>query len=74
MVLVPLAGKPAVIDEEIMDYQANIDQYPIDYRNEVESTQVASGRTTKILDGLRELPFVPTLVLAALMILAMVVK
>ena len=57
-----------------MDYQANIDQYPIDYRNEVESTQVANGRTTKILDGLRELPFVPTLVLAALMILAMVVK
>lgn len=57
-----------------MDYQANIDQYPIDYRNEVESTQVANGRTTKILDGLRELPIVPTLVLAALMILAMVVK
>lgn len=57
-----------------MDYQANLDQYPIDYRNEVESTQVAPGRTTRILDGFRELPFVPTLVLAALMILAMVVK
>jgi hypothetical protein len=69
-----LPGNQAVIDEEIMDYQANIDQYPIDYRNEVESTQVANGRTTKILDGLRELPIVPTLVLAALMILAMVVK
>ena len=57
-----------------MDYLRNIEQYPVDYRNEVESTQVANGRTTKILDGLRELPIVPTLVLAALMILAMVVK
>jgi len=57
-----------------MDYQANIEQYPIDYRSAAESAEVAKGRTTKILDGFRELPFVPTLVLAALMILAMVVK
>jgi len=69
-----LAGKKAVVDEEIMDYQANIERYPTDYRNEVESAQKAKGRTTKVLDGFRELPFVPTLVLVALMILAMVVK
>lgn len=57
-----------------MDYLRNIEQYPVDYKNEVESTQVADGLTTKVLNGFRELPFVPTLVLAALMILAMVVK
>ena len=65
-------------DEEIMDYLRNIEQYPIDYRSAAESaaesTRVAKGRTTKVMDELRELPFVPTLVLAAVMILAMVVK
>ena len=62
------------VDEEIMDYLRNIEQYPIDYRSAAESAEVAKGRTTKVMDGLRELPIVPTLVLAALMILAMVVK
>lgn len=62
------------MDEEFMDYRRTIEQYPIDYRDEVETAQKDKGRTTKLLDGFRELPLVPTLVLAVLMIVAMVVK
>ena len=57
-----------------MDYRKTIEQYPIDYRDEVETAQKDKGRTTKLLDGFRELPLVPTLTLAALMIIAIVVK
>ncbi|MEI7618356.1 MAG: hypothetical protein WCK14_07020 [Actinomycetota bacterium] len=57
-----------------MDYSGDLEQYPIDYRNEVERTQNASSLTTKVLDGLRELPLVPTLVLVAVMIIAMMVR
>ena len=62
------------VDEEIMDYLRKIEQYPIDYGSAAESAQVAKGRTTKVLDGFRELPFVSTMVLVAVMIIAMVVK